>query len=36
MGEELIHVQMSRWSKHTGERSEQQFIRVMRQRAMHF
>jgi len=24
MGEELRHVQMRRWSKHTGEGSEQQ------------
>jgi len=24
MGEEMRHVQMSRWGKHTGEGSEQQ------------
>jgi len=32
-GEVLRHVQMGRWSKHIGERSEQQ-LRVVRQRAM--
>jgi len=40
MGEELRHVQMSRWGKHTtGERSKQQYsviLMVIRQKARHF
>jgi len=34
MGEELRHVQMSRWIMQTGERSKQQYERAVRQRAM--
>jgi len=34
MGEELRHVQMSTSTMHEGERSKQQYTRVMRRRAM--